>query len=225
MQLWAIILIIYLIGAYLFRDNFSDIIFHTENGWWMSLLAFGLIGSAFAGVIRNLFGFLSEDKHRILHGMVVLACIGGIEYLNAEYTNAAKVKTGETAALAMTRGEASLRRSWDGHYRAIAQIDGADVGVMIDTGASLVLLRNDDAVRMGLDMESLDFSTPLTTANGKSFVAPLVLDTLTVGDVTVHDIRAAVAEPGALHSSLLGMSFIESLSEAVIQKDHMILRQ
>lgn len=225
MQLWALILITYLIGALMFRENFSDIFFHTENGLWMSLLALGLIGTAFAGIIRNLLSFLSEDKHRILHGMIVLGCIGGIEYINTEFTNAANATNGETAALAMTRGEVSLQRSWDGHYRAIAQIDGADVGVLIDTGASLVLLRNDDARRMGIRLETLHFSTPLTTANGKSFVAPVVLDTLIIGDVMVHDIRAAVAQPGALHSSLLGMSYLESLSEAVIQKDHMVLRQ
>lgn len=225
MQMWALILMAYLAGAFLLRDNFSEMVFSTESGWWLSLLAFGLIGTAFAGVIRNLLGFLSEDRHRILHGAIALACIAGIEYLSAEYNRNLAPPAPETAALALTRGETSLQRSWDGHFRAIAQIEGADVGVLIDTGASLVLLRNDDAQRMGLDMKSLDFSTPLTTANGKSFVAPITIDTLTIGDVTVHDLRAAVAEPGALHSSLLGMSFIQSLSEAVIQKDRMILRQ
>jgi len=225
MKIWALILLVYFLGAYTLRDNFEHMILNSEPGWWLSLAIFGLIGIAFAGVFRDLLGFLSEERHKILHAMAAIACILGIEYVNAQYNLEQLTKSNQMGALAMTRGEANLNRSWDGHFRAIAQIDGADVGVLIDTGASLVLIRNDDASRIGIDLDSLAFTTPLTTANGKSFVAPLTLDTLSIGDVTVHDIRAAVAQPGALHSSLLGMSFLESLGETVIQKNRMILRQ
>ncbi len=96
---------------------------------------------------------------------------------------------------------------------------------MVDTGASLVLLRHDDALRAGVDPDLLDFNIPLTTASGRSFVASYQFSQIRIGGVVVRNVQGAIAEPGALHSSLLGMSFIEQLSEAVIRKDAMILRQ
>ncbi len=104
-------------------------------------------------------------------------------------------------------------------------MNGSDVGLMVDTGASLVLLRHDDALRIGIPLDELDYSTPLTTATGKSYVAKFHIADLTIGDVTLHNVKAAVAQEGALHSSLLGMSFLEKLDETVIQKDRMILRK
>ncbi len=223
MQFWAVILIIYFAGAFLLRDNFSEMLFKTDEAWWVALIAIGLIGTAFAGAIRNFLSFLSEERHRLIFAFTALFCIGGIEFLNAQYTHTANQNA--TAALAIVPGEIEIQRSWDGHFRAIAQINQTDVGLLIDTGASLVLLRHDDAVRMNLPMDALDFSTPLTTASGRSFVAPLILDSLSIGNVTVYNVRAAVAQQGALHSSLLGMSFLENLHEAVIQRNRMILRE
>lgn len=126
--------------------------------------------------------------------------------------------------MAITDNEAEIQRSWDGHFRAIAKINNANVGLLIDTGSSLVLLRYDDAERIGFDVENLEFTVPLTTASGKSYVAPIVIESLQIGDVTVENVTAAIAEYGALHSSLLGMSFLEIIGETIIRKDVMILR-
>ncbi len=130
------------------------------------------------------------------------------------------------AALATVNApEAQLDRAWDGHFRAIAQIEGVDVGLMVDTGASIVLLRYDDAMRIGVDPMKLDFSIPLTTAGGRSYVAPFVFDTIQIGDVIVHNVEGAIAQRRTLHSSLLGMSYLEQLSETVIRSNEMIFRQ
>ena len=129
------------------------------------------------------------------------------------------------AAFATAPRETTLNRAWDGHFRTIAKIDEADIGIMVDTGASLVLLRYDDALRAGVDPDILDFNIPLTTASGRSFVASYQFSQIRIGGVVVRNVQGAIAEPGGLHSSLLGMSFIEQLSEAVIRKDAMILRQ
>jgi aspartyl protease family protein len=225
MQVWALILIIYFLGAFLLRDNFSTLFLEGGSASWVALVAFGLIATAFAGPVRNLLGSLSEERHRAMFALAALFCIGGLEYINTDRAiNAERIVT-ETAALAVVGPEAHINRSWDGHFRAIAQVNGRDVGLMVDTGASLVLLRHDDALRIGISLDELDYSTPLTTATGKSYVAKFYITDLTIGDVTLHNIKAAVAQEGALHSSLLGMSFLEKLDETVIQKDRMILRQ
>lgn len=225
MQVWAFILITYFTGAFVLRENFSDMFLRADGAWWIALIAATLIGTAFAGHLRNLLSFLSEDRHRLLFGLSALLCMAGIEMIHAQYELSSTSRAPETAALAMVPTEFEIQRSWDGHFRAIAQVNDADIGLLIDTGASLVLLRHDDALRIGLDLGELNYVTPLTTASGRSYVAPIIIDVLTVGDVTVTNVRAAVAEKGALHSSLLGMSFLEKLHEIVIQKDIMILRE
>ncbi|MEM9013200.1 MAG: TIGR02281 family clan AA aspartic protease [Pseudomonadota bacterium] len=122
-------------------------------------------------------------------------------------------------------GRTELRRAWDGHYRAIADINGAAVGLLIDTGASLVLLRHEDAVRAGVDIEALDYHVPVTTANGRARIAPIDLAEIRIGSVEIRDVRGAVARPGQLHTSLLGMSFIERLEETTIRGDRIIMQQ
>lgn len=121
--------------------------------------------------------------------------------------------------------ETTLLRAWDGHYRATAEVDGRPVELLFDTGASLVILRNQDAARIGINTQALAYEIPVTTANGRSHVARVTLEKIRIGEVVVENVRAAVAEPGRLHASLLGMSFIEALRETVIRGNQVILRQ
>ena len=120
--------------------------------------------------------------------------------------------------------EVMLMRAWDGHFRAVADVNDVPVGLLIDTGASLVLLRHDDARRIGMQDYELDYTMAVTTANGRSFVAPVTFEEIRIGGVVVREVERAVARPDQLHSSLLGMSFIERLTEASIRSDRIILR-
>ncbi|MEL6582705.1 MAG: TIGR02281 family clan AA aspartic protease [Pseudomonadota bacterium] len=127
----------------------------------------------------------------------------------------------DTASL---RSEVMLMRAWDGHFRAVAEISGQPVGLLVDTGASIVLIRYDDARRIGMSDRELNYNMPVTTASGRSFVAPVTFDRIEIGGIVVHNVKGAVAQPGELHTSLLGMSFIEQLHEAVFRTDRLILR-
>ncbi|MGE4612042.1 MAG: TIGR02281 family clan AA aspartic protease [Paracoccaceae bacterium] len=167
-------------GAFLLRDNFFKLFVVPDGVWWVALLAIGLVATAFATPARNLMGYFSAERHRALFALLALFCIGGIEYVNVERKAQIEQIGVEVAAVAVTGTETLINRSWDGHFRVIAQINGQDVGLMVDTGASLVLLRFDDATRIGNDMQRLDFSVPLTTANGKSYVAPMVIEQLSL---------------------------------------------
>ena len=129
-----------------------------------------------------------------------------------------------TASVASLRQEVMLMRAWDGHFRAVAEVNGAPVGLLIDTGASILLLRHDDARRIGFDETELNFNMPVTTANGRSFVAPVTFKSVVIGGIVVEDGKGAVAQPDELHTSLLGMSYIEKLHEAVFRADRLILR-
>ncbi|MEO1612527.1 MAG: TIGR02281 family clan AA aspartic protease [Pseudomonadota bacterium] len=129
-----------------------------------------------------------------------------------------------TIAVARAEGEVELRKAWDGHFRAVARVNGANVGMLIDTGASIVLLSHEDAIAVGLNPDRLKYDLPVTTANGRSFVAPVMLETITIGAVGLDNVRGAVAKEGAVHSSLLGMSFLGRLQETSFRRDRLILK-
>jgi len=76
----------------------------------------------------------------------------------------------------------------------------------------------------GVDTGALNFNVPILTANGRSHVATLEIAKIDIGGVIVEDVEAAVAERGMLHASLLGMSFLGAIEEAVIRKDRLILK-
>lgn len=129
-----------------------------------------------------------------------------------------------SVALSTAQGEAELHRAWDGHYRAEAQINGISVLMLVDTGASMVLLPYEVAHDLGIDRERLEYSLPVTTANGQSHVAPVTLSSIKIGPIAVFDVEAAVARPGMLKTGLLGMSFLEKIDETSFRKGRLLLR-
>jgi aspartyl protease family protein len=74
-----------------------------------------------------------------------------------------------------TGDPAQVLKAADGHYWAEAQIDGRAVHVMVDTGASLVVLTPADAARLGLRLKTDDFSATVATASGPVRAAPVQL--------------------------------------------------
>lgn len=110
------------------------------------------------------------------------------------------------AALSVAGG-VELRAADDGHFYADATIDGAALTLLIDTGASDIVLTPADARRIGLDTGALDYTGRASTANGTVATAPVTLASLTLGPWQDHDLPASVAGDG-LDRSLLGMSYL-----------------
>ncbi len=112
-----------------------------------------------------------------------------------------------------------------GHFNAEADVNGRPIEVMIDTGATMVALSYEDAERAGIYLNDSDFTRAVSTANGVARVAPVVLDRVSVGDITVRNVPAAVAEPGRLKTSLLGMSFLSRLSRFDMRSGRLTLHE
>lgn len=110
------------------------------------------------------------------------------------------------------RGTATFRAGRDGHFPVNAQVNGADIVTIFDTGASAVVLTEPDARKAGIDVENLRFDVAVSTANGTGRAAVVRLARLEVGGIVRTNVRAFVAEKGALDTSLLGMSFLETLT-------------
>lgn len=104
-----------------------------------------------------------------------------------------------------------IRRRSDGHFVARVDVNGGGVPMLVDTGASTVVLRLPDAKKLGIDTAQLRFNVPVQTANGVAYAAHTRLAKVAIGPITVAGVDALVAQPNALKESLLGMSFLSRL--------------
>jgi aspartyl protease family protein len=121
---------------------------------------------------------------------------------------------------------ASVRiRKTDDGFLANSEINGQGLEMLIDSGAATVVLRQSDAEKAGVDVRHLTFDTPLKTANGTSYLAPVRLKSVRIGQIAVTDVEALVAKPGTLNENLLGMSFLRRLTSYQVAGDFVTLRQ
>jgi len=118
---------------------------------------------------------------------------------------------------------AQVLKGLDGHYWADALIEGRAVRVMVDTGASVVTLTRNDAARLGLKLDSEDFTGTVITASGPVRAAPVELEAIAVAGARVERVEAMVVERGLPHS-LLGMSYLGRLSAFTATQASLTLR-
>ncbi len=125
-----------------------------------------------------------------------------------------------------TEGERSvrIRRRGDGHFVANAQVNGIPLPMLIDTGASTVVLKPADAQRLGIDVDKLRYTVPVQTANGTTYAAHVRLRNVALGPIKVGEVEALVAKPGTLKDSLLGMTFLNRLRSYEFSGEFLTLR-
>lgn len=127
-------------------------------------------------------------------------------------TEADVVPEGEPAARESAGShQVRIDASSDGHFYVDADINARTVRLMVDTGATVVALRQSDAVEAGIRLVPADFTNPVQTANGTTMAAEAILDSVMVEDVEVLNIRALVIPDDQLSISLLGGSFLNGL--------------
>ena len=128
-------------------------------------------------------------------------------------------------AMVVTNGSAtSISKSTDGHFWVEAQVNSSSIRFLVDTGASVVALTPLDAQLTGINLQTLNYTSPINTASGQVMAAPVVLPIVSVGNVSVRNVRAVVISEGLPHS-LLGMSYLGELQTVEVSKGSMILRQ
>jgi aspartyl protease family protein len=117
-----------------------------------------------------------------------------------------------------------IRRRGDTHFIARAEVNGAPLSLLVDTGASSVVLKPADAQAAGIDTSRLVYSVAVQTANGTAYAAPVRLRVVAVGPIRLQAVDALVAQPGSLRESLLGMSFLRRLRSYEFSGDFLTLR-
>ena len=119
-------------------------------------------------------------------------------------------------------GSVEIERAPDNHFYAEAQVNGARVRFLVDTGASSVVLTQADARRAGI--ATGNYSTIGRGAGGEVRLLPVTIARLGLGPVSAEQVPAMVAEEGALRVSLLGQSYLSRLESVAIEGDRMVLR-
>ena len=115
-----------------------------------------------------------------------------------------------------------LRRADDGHFYARVRVNDAEIRFMVDTGATNLVLSRQDARRIGLAMDSLNYLLPSSTANGTVYGAGVVLDRVELGGFVDTDVRAMV-NGGRMSVSLLGMSYLDRFRRFSVEGDRLLL--
>lgn len=136
----------------------------------------------------------------------------------AESRAAASPHAGAPARIAeVPRGNA-------GEFSLRAKVNGVSTPMVVDTGATWVVLTYETARAAGLPLELLDYNVDLETANGPTKAARLTLDRLAVGGLVERSVPALVVPRGSMKTSLLGMSFLDRLESWEVSADRLRLR-
>jgi clan AA aspartic protease (TIGR02281 family) len=117
-----------------------------------------------------------------------------------------------------------LKANGSGHFVTKASINGNDITVLVDTGATTVALSFEDAQVAGLRPSDLDYDVPVATANGIAKAARVTIDRIEVGSVKADDVDALVLPEGALRGTLLGMTFLNRMRSFRVEDGMLYLR-
>lgn len=159
-------------------------------------------------------------NYAILVGIVAVLVVA--RFLSGPTQEVASAAPHPAGKHKVSAAEVILQRASNGHFLVDAEINGTDIRMLADTGASYVTLGEDAAESIGLDPDSLDYTEGAHTANGVVAVAIVELDEVRVGSIVRRDVRAMVTR--GLKGGLLGMSFFNTLSKVSIESDELVLK-
>jgi aspartyl protease family protein len=164
---------------------------------------------------------------RILLVLTMLAATAGAV---VAYGDPARIaRAGDTVSEMLRRRAApparavQVRRGQSGEFALVARINGIPAPMVIDTGATSVVLTYETAKAAGLPLELLDYDVDVETAGGHTRAARLTLDRLAVGKLVERSVPALVVPHGQMKTNLLGMSFLDRLESWEVHPDRLTM--
>src|SRR5438270_3911629 len=116
-----------------------------------------------------------------------------------------------------------IQRGQGGEFALRAKINGVAAPMVIDTGATSVVLTWETAKAIGLPLDMLEYDVDLETAGGHTKAARLTLARLAVGQLVEKSVPALVVQRGQMKTNLLGMSFLDRLESWGVRSDTLML--
>jgi aspartyl protease family protein len=164
---------------------------------------------------------------RILLVFLVLAATAGAVVAYGDPDQIARA--GDTVSQMLHRRAASpvrgvqVSRGQTGEFALQAKINGVSAPMVIDTGATSVVLTYETAKAAGLPLELLEYDVDVETAGGHTKAARLTLDRLAVGKLVERSVPALVVPRGQMKNNLLGMSFLDRMESWEVHADRLML--
>ncbi|MGV8936701.1 MAG: TIGR02281 family clan AA aspartic protease [Allorhizobium sp.] len=215
----------------LFYNHDSGRSFGIENGQFGEMFALLPIAAMLAVGIVASRRSLGESLRQLAIWVLIIMALVTLYIYRGDLRSVsdrllAGLMPGRAVVVTTSEGgqEVILHKMLGGHFEASVDINGVAIPMLIDTGATTIALSFEDAVRVGIDPDTLQFSRVIMTANGQARAAAIRLSRVAIGPIIREDIGASVTEPGKLGQSLLGMSFLSTLGSLQIQTDEMRLR-
>jgi aspartyl protease family protein len=187
------------------------------------IIALALVGMIALMLFRQRFSHALESI--LIWVVVVLLLMLGYTYRFELHDVGERVLAELIPGRAATRGRTvEIARGGGGSFSVGTQVNGARIAMVLDTGASAVVLTQDAARAAGLPLEVLNYSVNVDTANGRARAAPVTLDRVSIGGITERSVPALIAQAGQLRTSLLGMSFLNRLESWQVRGDRLVLQ-
>jgi aspartyl protease family protein len=143
----------------------------------------------------------------------------------AKSTVAMSRSTEAAVAPASSGRTVSIDKDRNGHFQTEARVDGSYLDFMVDTGATVIALKERDAARVGIHPAPGDFTANVSTANGPAKAARARLASIEIGGVRVRDVDALVMPDGMLDQNLLGMAFLSRLKRFEYAGGKLVMEQ
>ncbi|TCD11833.1 TIGR02281 family clan AA aspartic protease [Oricola cellulosilytica] len=192
---------------------------------YLGLLGIVLAAGLFASGQR--FGTLARQAGVWL--VLLIVFVTGYEYRFELQESASRVTAGllpgQPLSSQSAEGELSVILNRRGrHFETVGRVNGSRQSFIVDTGASTVVLTQDNARLAGFDPAELDFNIPVATANGMAMAARLNGVDIAIGDIERRNMVVLVVGDNALETNLLGMNFLDTLSSFEVSRERMTLR-
>lgn len=108
-----------------------------------------------------------------------------------------------------------------GMYRVNGSINGHLSSFIVDTGATLITMNKHEARRFGIDYMRTGIKAVSSTASGIENIYVVNLRTVSVGDIQLETVPAAIHDSDYPEVILLGNSFLNKVS---IKRDHQLMQ-
>ncbi|MGQ0456719.1 MAG: retropepsin-like aspartic protease family protein [Hyphomicrobium sp.] len=228
MLAWLILLIAALSGALALFQSHADRL-HSVPGLSVGIAILGGFSFIYVLTFTSSSNEPATARSRAVKAFALCAALAAAipvlkSYPWLSFANAPESPPASTSA-GRSNASVQIRRGEDGRFTGYGEVNGAPVRLLIDTGAAVVTLKSSDAESAGVDVSALSFNTPIETANGPAFLAPVRLRTVALGAIRLDDVEAFIAKPGSLNESLLGQSFLRRLTSYGVSGEFITLRQ
>src|SRR5262245_17469800 len=181
----------------------------------IAMIAIILFRQQFSHVLRS----------AVIWAFIALALILGYTYRFELRDVSERVLAEFLPGRAASKGRTvEIARGAGGGFSVVTQVNGARVAMVLDTGASAVVLTQEAAKAAGLPLEVLNYSVTVDTANGRARAAPVTLERVSIGNIAERSVPALVAQGGQLRTSLLGMTFLNRLESWEVRGDKLMMR-